>query len=134
MLPPMARPPAPDPSATRAPLLRAAIELVPPSATAVELDRRLRATGVEPSDGLAADLLDDLATLGLVRVSRHAESRRYVVTSLGSRTIEAGAGGESGLALAELERLRTDLLSTIAHELRTPLTAVRTSVGLLLDP
>ena len=30
--------------------------------------------------------------------------------------------------------MRTDLLSTIAHELRTPLTAVRTSVGLLLDP
>src|SRR5690349_21805895 len=135
MLPPMARPPAPDPSATRAPLLRAAIELVPPSATAAELDRRLRTTGVEPSEGLAADLLDDLATLGLVRVSRlDAEYRRYVVTSLGSRTIEAGPGGESGLALAELERLRTDLLSTIAHELRTPLTAVRTSVGLLLDP
>jgi len=36
--------------------------------------------------------------------------------------------------LAEIEQVRTDLLSTIAHELRTPLTAVRTSVGLLLDP
>ena len=42
--------------------------------------------------------------------------------------------GRDGVALDELERLRTDLLSTIAHELRTPLTSVRTSVGLLLDP
>ena len=33
-----------------------------------------------------------------------------------------------------MEQLRTDLLSTVAHELRTPLTAVRTSIGLLLDP
>lgn len=36
--------------------------------------------------------------------------------------------------IAEIDALRTDVLSTIAHELRTPLTAVRTSVGLLLDP
>ena len=35
--------------------------------------------------------------------------------------------------LAQIARMRTELLSTIAHELRTPLTAVRTSVGLLLD-
>jgi len=33
----------------------------------------------------------------------------------------------------QLERLRTDLLSTISHELRTPLTLIRTSIGLLLD-
>jgi signal transduction histidine kinase len=36
--------------------------------------------------------------------------------------------------LAELEQLRTDLFSAVAHELRTPLTAIRTAVGLLLDP
>jgi signal transduction histidine kinase len=35
--------------------------------------------------------------------------------------------------LAEFEKMRSELLSTIAHELRTPLTSVRTSVGLLLD-
>ena len=34
---------------------------------------------------------------------------------------------------AQVERLRTDLLSTISHELRTPLTLIRTSIGLLLD-
>lgn len=44
------------------------------------------------------------------------------------------AGGELGARLAELERLRSDLFSTVAHELRTPLTAIRTVVGLLLDP
>jgi signal transduction histidine kinase len=131
----MARPPAPNPSTTRAPLQRAALELVPPSATASDLEERLRSAGVAPSPGLADGLLDDHGGLGLVRVSRRVgDALRFVVTSLGSRVIDAGPGGESGLALAELERLRTDLLSTIAHELRTPLTAIRTSVGLLLDP
>ena len=38
------------------------------------------------------------------------------------------------VGLEELERLRTDLLSTVGHELRTPLTAIRTSAGILLDP
>mgnify|MGYP005847411069 CR=1 FL=1 len=33
----------------------------------------------------------------------------------------------------EVDRLRSDLLSTVSHELRTPLTLIRTSVGLLLD-
>jgi signal transduction histidine kinase len=48
----------------------------------------------------------------------------------------ASLAGRPDLApgLRELERLRGDLLATIGHELRTPLTAVRTSIGLLLDP
>ena len=33
------------------------------------------------------------------------------------------------VVLKDVERLRTDLLSTIAHELRTPLTVVRTSTA-----
>lgn len=36
--------------------------------------------------------------------------------------------------LIEIEQMRTEFVTTIAHELRTPLTAMRTSVGLLLDP
>jgi signal transduction histidine kinase len=60
--------------------------------------------------------------------------RGYVLTSLGRQVADAGLTGEGAIRLEELERLRTDLLSTIAHELRTPLTAVRTSAGLLLDP
>jgi signal transduction histidine kinase len=38
------------------------------------------------------------------------------------------------VGLEELERLRSELLATVGHELRTPLTAIRTSIGLLLDP
>jgi signal transduction histidine kinase len=45
-----------------------------------------------------------------------------------------GGQPDTMVQLTELERLRTDLLATIAHELRTPLTAVRTCVGLLRDP
>jgi signal transduction histidine kinase len=35
---------------------------------------------------------------------------------------------------SELERVRSNLLGTIAHEFRTPLTAIRTAVGVLQDP
>ncbi len=132
-------PPLLDPSASaavgRSPLLHAALALVPPEATAVELATRFAATGAEVELTMAARLLTELAELGLVRVSRReSDGSRYVATSLGQRSIEAGVHGDAAVPLEELERLRTDLLSTIAHELRTPLTAVRTSVGLLLDP
>ncbi|HEX2987808.1 MAG TPA: histidine kinase dimerization/phospho-acceptor domain-containing protein [Chloroflexota bacterium] len=40
---------------------------------------------------------------------------------------------ELAAARQEIERLRSDLLSTVSHELRTPLTLIRTSAGLLLD-
>ena len=58
-----------------------------------------------------------------------------MATSIGQRRLEDGLLGarDETERLAELEQLRTDLLSTIAHELRTPLTAVRTSVSLLQD-
>jgi hypothetical protein len=60
----MARPPAPNPSTTRAPLQRAALELVPPSATASDHEERLPSAGVAPSPGLADGLLDDLGGSG----------------------------------------------------------------------
>lgn len=40
---------------------------------------------------------------------------------------------ELASARQQIERLRSDLLSTVSHELRTPLTLIRTSAGLLLD-
>jgi signal transduction histidine kinase len=43
------------------------------------------------------------------------------------------AAAEVDAERRRVERLRTDLLSTISHELRTPLTLIRTSIGLLLD-
>ena len=120
---------------SRSPLLGAALALLPPSATAGDLERRFEAAGAALEPGMAGQLLGELAALGLVRASRRdGDERRYVLTSLGTRSIEAGVHGDAAIPLEELERLRTDLLSTIAHELRTPLTAVRTSVGLLLDP
>ena len=51
----------------------------------------------------------------------------------GSSLDEDALRQELSVARQEIERLRSDLLSTVSHELRTPLTLIRTSVGLLLD-
>jgi signal transduction histidine kinase len=133
MLGPMTAEPA---SATsRSPLLGAVLAVVDSSATAAEVEERLEAAGVKLQPRLAESLLAELAQLGLVRAARRdAGAVRYVATSLGQRATESGVYGLPATSLEELERLRTDLTSTIAHELRTPLTAVRTSVGLLLEP
>jgi signal transduction histidine kinase len=87
---------------------------------------------VETPSPIAVAALD----LGLLRrLDGGPDGERYVLTPLGERLLSGSfAGSEHGDLLAEIEQMRTDLLSTIAHELRTPLTAVRTSVGLLLDP
>jgi signal transduction histidine kinase len=112
----------------------AALQLVGDGVDATELTSRFAAAGARIDDGVAASSLRDLADLGLVRVARaSASSPRYVLTTLGTGAVAAAPGGATTESLADLERLRTDLLSTIAHELRTPLTAVRTSAGLLLD-
>ncbi len=117
------------------PLLTAAIALVGRSATPPELERRFADAGAALAPGVAEGLLAQLARLGLVRTARRgARTARYVRTSLGARAEGHALGTPAAVELEELERLRTDLLSTISHELRTPLTAVRTSVGLLLDP
>lgn len=117
------------------PLLHAALLLVDGSATPGDLEDRFRAGGAVLAPGMGEGLLAELGELGLVRAGRLARgARRYVRTSLGQRAIDSGVHGQAAVPLEELERLRTDLLATIAHELRTPLTAVRTSVGLLRDP
>ena len=122
-------------SAGRSPLLHAALALVPPSTTAAELESRFAAAGAELRPRVSGRLLGELGAVGLVRASQRTRAgARYVVTSLGQRHLDSGLQGQAAVPLEELERLRTDLLSTIAHELRTPLTAVRTSVSLLLDP
>jgi len=124
-----------SPERSVSPLALAALALVAERATAVELDRRFAAEGLEVKAGLSTALLAGLAALGLVRVAREtADGHEYVPTSLGRQMADGGLAGESADLLEDLERLRTDLLSTIAHELRTPLTAVRTSSSLLLDP
>ena len=85
---------------------------------------------------VADSVLDELAALGLVRITRtNSGGRHYVITSVGQRWLEEAFAPDRSETqrLADLEQLRTDLLSTIAHELRTPLTAIRTSIGLLQD-
>jgi signal transduction histidine kinase len=116
----------------------AALLLVHDGADSGELADRfssLCAAFAEPA--AAARLLARLAELGLVRTyRRRAEGPRYFLTATGEQHNQATLAGQPELAvgLAGLEQLRTDLLATVAHELRTPLTAVRTSVGVLLDP
>ena len=129
--------PAAGQSAAPSPLAAAALGLVGDGVTPRGLTERLGAAGAHIDPTVAADLLAELARLGLVRVARQdGDDRIHVLTSLGRTMQGSGIAAEAGIAarLAELERLRTDLLSTIAHELRTPLTAVRTCVGVLRDP
>jgi signal transduction histidine kinase len=125
-----------DPARPRSALATAAQILVGDGATAAELVDRFAASGASIDDRTAEALLDELAALGLVRVARGSGPERVLVlTSLAQRTSASAAGDERTTELLhDLERMRTDLLSTIAHELRTPLTAVRTNVGLLRDP
>lgn len=118
-------------------LAAVALRLVGEGATASTLSRRFAEEGAVVDVARSQDLLNELGGLGLVRVARQREDGAvHVVTSLGRQLDDSEALLESQVAsqLAELEHLRTDLLSTIAHELRTPLTAVRTCVGLLRDP
>jgi signal transduction histidine kinase len=113
----------------------AALALLDHGLTATALAGRLEAEGARVEPATADQALRELVALGLVRIARRgAAGPEYVTTSLGGQVREQGLLAGSGEILREIERLRTDLLSTIAHELRTPLTAVRTSAGLLLDP
>ncbi len=93
--------------------------------------------GMDVTVERTSDLLARAADLGLARISGYEDGEAsYVATSLGHRAAAAlvAADPELAIGLADLERLRGDLFATVGHELRTPLTAIRTSVGLLLDP
>ena len=114
------------------PMAMAALALIRSPATAGELRNRFKAAGVNVRPAALARYLAELETLGLVRVARPSPTMEYVATDLGKRLLDDSTS--SAMApLAELERLRTDLLSVIAHELRTPITVMRTLTGLLLD-
>jgi signal transduction histidine kinase len=111
----------------------AALAMLGDGATPSGLAERFAALDADASRGG----LEELARLGLaLSVHDPGGEDRYTLTPLGERLLRASFAGDPEHAdmLAEVEQMRTELLSTIAHELRTPLTAVRTSVGLLLDP
>jgi signal transduction histidine kinase len=133
-----AKPRGPDSGAGLvAPLV---LGLLPVAPSPGELHAELARIGIHASPDTVNDWLGWLSELGLVRVGGHVPGSgagaQYVATTLGQRVATAGLAGRPELVpgLRELESLRGDLLATIAHELRTPLTAVRTSIGLLLDP
>ena len=119
------------------PLAAAALAMVGDGVTASELVARLAAGDAVVTEAAAEARLDELRRLGLTRLVAEPDGEgRYFLTPLGERLLGVSIAGSRDHAelLAEIEQMRTDLLSTIAHELRTPLTAVRTSAGLLLDP
>ena len=122
--------------AAPSPLAGAVLELVGSGVTASELVTRLAENDATMAIPIAKARLDELCELGLTRSVVTDDEPRYYVTPLGERILRMSftADPDQVDLLAEIEQVRTDLLSTIAHELRTPLTAVRTSVGLLLDP
>lgn len=121
---------------TPSPLAGAALALIGGGVTPAELAARFSANAAVVEEAAARDLLDELRDLGLVRAVPGDGATKSFLTPLGDRLLgqSFSAHREHVDLLAEIEVMRTDLLSTIAHELRTPLTAVRTSVGLLLDP
>jgi signal transduction histidine kinase len=121
---------------TSGPLAWAALGLLRTPCSALELTRRFDSEGADVAVTRAAELLDELAGLGLVRINEAGTWPLYIRTPLGDQMAASTGveGGELHAHLAELERLRSDLFSTVAHELRTPLTAIRTAAGLLLDP
>jgi signal transduction histidine kinase len=86
-----------------------------------------------------ARLIANLEQQGFLRTGAGSGDVAGALTESGRRLILAQVGAEMSAATAleterrQVERLRTDLLSTISHELRTPLTLIRTSIGLLLD-
>jgi signal transduction histidine kinase len=119
------------------PLAVAALAFIHDHVTPTDLVARFAAVHAAVDERVAGSLLEELCGLGLVRVVRGATAGGdYFPTPLGERLLNASFAGrpEQADLLAEIEQMRTELLSTIAHELRTPLTAVRTSIGLLLDP
>jgi two-component system, NtrC family, sensor histidine kinase KinB len=117
-------------------LAGAALALVADGVTPPGLVARFAANDAAIDERTAQDRLDELSDMGLVRAVHEDEATWYYMTPLGTRLLgmSFATRPENVDLLAEIEQMRTELLSTIAHELRTPLTAVRTSVGLLLDP
>ena len=87
----------------------------------------------------SAQLVAALERRGLLLAGTGSVDTTHALTEQGRRLILAhlrewmSAATQLEEEQRQVERLRTDLLSTISHELRTPLTLIRTSIGLLLD-
>ena len=122
--------------ASISPLAGAALALVGTGVTPTELVARLADDGATVDERTAQARLEELCALGLTRAVPGEPETMYRLTPLGERLLHLSfaADPRNVELLAEIEHMRTEIVSTIAHEMRTPLTSVRTSVGLLLDP
>lgn len=103
-----------------------------------EIAARVDEQGCGPARAAVEHALASLHKRGLLQPASGALDRSLAVTEDGRRVLLDLVGQVVAVrSLQEereqVERLRTDLLSTISHELRTPLTLIRTSIGLLLD-
>ncbi len=84
------------------------------------------------AEGLLEHVEPEMPAYALTPAGRRAMlalSRECLTVATGLDQQAAGLDAER----KQIERLRTDFLSTVSHELRTPLTLIRTSVGLLID-
>ena len=117
----------------------AILSAVAMSASIEEIATRLGAGDSAINQDVVAWVIADLERRELLRAGIGPEDASYAPTESGRRMILdqvaawATAAAERETERRQVERLRTDLLSTISHELRTPLTLIRTSIGLLLD-
>jgi signal transduction histidine kinase len=120
----------------------AVLSAVAAGASIGEITTRLSAGDSAINSDVVARVVADLERRELLRAGTWPEDASYAPTASGRRMILdqvaawATAAAELETERRQVERLRTDLLSTISHELRTPLTLIRTSIGLLLvsDP
>jgi signal transduction histidine kinase len=117
----------------------AVLSAVAAGASIGEITTRLSAGDSAINSDVVARVVADLERRELLRAGTWPEDASYAPTASGRRMILdqvaawATAAAELETERRQVERLRTDLLSTISHELRTPLTLIRTSIGLLLD-
>lgn len=111
-----------------------------------EAAARLAGAGLDEAAGALPEQIDRLVAAGLLAPADPAAGGDWrwapadpipaavlLQAIAAQRAAEASARAVLQRERDQLERLRTDFLSTISHELRTPLTLVRTSIGLLLD-
>ena len=118
-------------------LRRRCYAMAPPSlavlaAAALALARRrsdrrgprapLRGCGCRPADRRRRRRCSTSSPRSGSSASRAGRPAPYVLTSLGQQVVDRESWTDAAVPLEDVERLRTDLLSTIAHELRTPLT------------
>ncbi len=102
----------------------------PPLPAPAELTRVLRRMLVRRLRWLTPERVRDRAAhvliLGLAGVGMAILSRRLAQEQEAARAVRAEAA-----RLAEVQRLRTDFISTVSHDLRTPFTALRAGLGLV---